>query len=117
VLAEIERRVPRVLVPFSHGYQHGVQFGIRSPRHPNFTLGDLIRWQRFCDLLSRPVDDWFTATTAVLYACSTGDDPDGDPDTAPGSGDGSFADCLRDNLCDRWSTQCRVMAHTTAGRR
>jgi len=115
VIREMERREPKVLAAFCHGYQHGVQFGLRSPGHRFRTEIDVSYWERFITALSTHNAAGYTAPVVVLYACSTGDDPDDDPDTAPGSGDGSFADLLRDALCDRWATQCRVMAHTTAG--
>lgn len=45
----------------------------------------------------------------LLYCCSTGGT------SANSSGDGSFADLLRDELCRQGFTDCRVMAHTVAG--
>jgi hypothetical protein len=54
-----------------------------------------------------------SATVVPLYCCSTGKDPEDDPLTAPGTGDGSFADRLRDALCAAGDADCRVMAHTT----
>lgn len=115
VLAAMKASPTKVLADFSHGYQYGIQAGIRCPNHPFATEKDVARWNEFCDILSVGVDDGFTSPVVLLFACSTGDDPDGDPDTAPGSGDGSFADSLRDALCERWATQCRILSHTTAG--
>ena len=54
------------------------------------------------------------AVTVVLYCCSTGEDPKGRPLTAAGTGDNSFADRLRDELCALGQTDCRVVAHSTA---
>jgi hypothetical protein len=53
--------------------------------------------------------------TVLLYCCSTGDDPKGRSLAAPGTGDRSFADLLRDALCRAGKTRCRVVAHATAG--
>jgi hypothetical protein len=95
---------------FMHGYTHGTQFSIRSPGHPHFDSEYQKAYERFISIISE-----HPAPVVILYACSTGDDPDGDPDTAPGSGDGSFADYVRDDLCKKGSVFCRVFAHTTAG--
>lgn len=95
---------------FFHGYTHGIQFSIRSPGHPHFDSEYEARYERFLDIISD-----HPSPMVILYACSTGDDPDGDPDTAPGSGDNSFGDYTRDNLCKRGAIYCRVLVHTTAG--
>ena len=99
-----------IWVFFCHGYTHGIQFSIRSPHHPHYDEEYAKRYKRFIDIISD-----HPSPVIVLYACSTGDDPDGDSDTAPGSGDNSFADCVRDDLCKRGAVWCRVFAHTTAG--
>jgi hypothetical protein len=78
--------------------------------HPKFGPKDKPIWDEFEEKLAAHHN-----THVVLYACSTGNDPDDDPDTAPGSGEDSFADVLRDDLCWAGSIWCRVVAHTTAG--
>lgn len=115
VLPWLEESYKKVLVAFCHGYTHGVQYGIRSPGHPYFNEADRVLWDRYVDARVMGVGEGFTAPIDVLFACSTGDDPDGDPDSAPGSGDGSFADLLRDAMCNAWAVYGRVYAHTTAG--
>lgn len=45
----------------------------------------------------------------LLYCCSTGGT------SANSTGDNSFADLLRDELCKQGFSDCRVMAHTIAG--
>lgn len=95
---------------FCHGYTHGIQFSIRSPGHRNFDEAYAERYRRFIEIISD-----HPSPLVILYACSTGDDPDGDPDTAPGSGDGSFGDHVRDDLCKRGAVYSRVFVHTTAG--
>ena len=94
---------------FCHGYTHGVQFGIRSPGHKNFNARDREQFERFISYMNpRNVN-------LILFACSTGDDPDGDSDTAPGSGDGSFGDLVRDAIVANGGSHVRVLSHTTAG--
>jgi hypothetical protein len=97
---------------FCHGYSNGIQFGIRS--------NDSILWWKFvesiCECARGSVSSQMAGSPNVLlYACSTGTDPDGNPDTAPGSGDNSFADRLRDSICWSGGYYCRVVAHTTTG--
>jgi hypothetical protein len=99
-----------IWVFFCHGYTHGIQFSIRSRGHRGFNTAYEEKYLKFLDIISE-----HPAPAVILYACSTGDDPDGDPDTAPGSGDGSFADTLRDDLCKNGNIFCRVLSHTTAG--
>ncbi len=99
-----------VWIFFCHGYTHGMQFGIKSPGHRNFRDEEEARWHKFINIIGdcpEPV--------LVMYACSTGNDPDDDPDTAPGSGDGSWGDWVRDELCKTGAVYCRVLVHTTAG--
>lgn len=104
----LAKHKPRVVALFCHGYMHGTQLTANSPGHRD---GDSWRplWEEMVSLLS-----FHPNPVVILYACSTGDDPDGDPDTAPGSGDGSFADLLRDRLCEAGARHNRVVAHTTA---
>lgn len=105
-----------VWIFFCHGYTHGIQFGIRSPQHKRFGEGDRRDFNRFIDVVSLSAALASTRTPViVLYACSTGNDPDGDSDTAPGSGDGSFGDLTRDRLCESGAVNCRVFTHATAG--
>ena len=104
----------RNVILFCHGYTHGIQFGIRSPGHPKFKTSDGLtkgNWRAFVDSVG--ADDVGGAFIG-LYACSTGNDPDGDPNTAPGSGDGSFGDELRDGLCRRGLIYNHVFTHYTA---
>lgn len=109
VLSLLEEE-PRVVVGFMHGWTHGIQCGIRCNMHPKFGPRDKPIWEKFETLLSKHHN-----VHVLLYACSTGNDPDDDKDTAPGSGEDSFADVLRDDLCWEGSIWCRVVAHTTAG--
>lgn len=85
---------------FCHGWISGVQlgFGMRSVRQ----LAEGLGWVAASDFLVVP-----------LYCCSTGDDPEDDPLSAAGTGDGSFADKLRDNLCAEPVAYNRVVAHST----
>jgi len=110
VLALLEEEEPRIVIGFMHGWTHGIQCGIRCNMHPKFGRHDKPIWEKFESLLARHHNPHI-----VLYACSTGNDPDDDPDTAPGSGEDSFADVLRDDLAWMGSVWCRVVAHTTAG--
>jgi len=106
----VEKRQPKILAIFCHGYTHGIQLGIRSPKHKRATAKDKKMYLDFTQAMGLK----HLNPTIALYACSTGNDPD-DEDTAPGSGDDSFADLLRDSLCDTGAVNCRVFAHTTAG--
>jgi hypothetical protein len=104
------REIDMVAV-FCHGWSTGIQLGIRSPLGWK-TEADEAVWHRFCAALAAAAYD----IAIGLYACSTGDGPDGEetPD-APGAGDDSFGDLLRDELCCLGATSCRVVSHTTAG--
>lgn len=85
---------------FCHGWMNGTQMGFMKP-HAR-ALAEAI-WG-FCgdeDLV------------VPLFCCSTGDDPDDKPMEAVGTGEGSFADALRDALCALGSVNCRVVGHTT----
>lgn len=116
LLSEMERLQDEAEKPiavwtmFMHGYTHGTQFSIRSPGHAHFDSKYQEAYERFINIISE-----HPSPILILYACSTGDDPHGKLDTAPGSGDGSFADCVRDDLCKKGAVYCRVFAHTTAG--
>jgi len=94
---------------FCHGWSRGIQLGVRSPIHPQHNKAI---WESFVKELGSNM----LPPLIGLYACSTGDDPPGDEgDDGPGAGDNSFADLLRDALCWYGATQCRVVAHETAG--
>jgi len=111
IIKEIKARSPKVTAFFCHGFTHYLQAGPRSPNHPFAQPNDKKLFTQFINALVGAYD----APSLLLYACSTGDDPDGDPDTAPGSGDDSFADTCRDRMCEAGAVYCRVMAHTNAG--
>jgi len=85
---------------FCHGSIRSIQAGIgmRSAKALAASLAGVAR----SDFLVVP-----------LYCCSTGDDPDDDPMSAAGTGEGSFADRLRDDLCRADIKYTRVMGHTT----
>lgn len=101
---------PKIVAIFCHGYAEGIQLGFRSPDHRRSRKPDKDRFHALMDVLSIHEN-----VSLELYACSTGDDPDEYPDTSPGSGEGCFADLIRDNLCERGAKTCRVFAHVTAG--
>lgn len=85
---------------FCHGWRNGIQLGFTKQQ-----TGDLAASIFRATSFSLPV--------VPLYCCSTGEDPQDSPITAAGTGDGSFADALRDELCRQGAIECRVMAHTT----
>jgi len=85
-----------VIALFCHGWRNGVQHGFTRA-----TLNEFTALPMSNDVL------------VVLYCCSTGQDTRKRNIAAPGVGDGSFADTLRDQLCVAQRTQCRVVAHTT----
>jgi hypothetical protein len=94
---------------FCHGWGDGIQAGF-TRRNVKTLVAALID----AGLDTTQKDD----ATIILYCCSTGDDPDhDDTKSAPGVdvGEGSFADAFRDELCKAGHTECRVVAHTTAG--
>jgi len=112
IIKEIKARKPKVVAFFCHGFTHYIQAGPRSPKHPYAQDNDKKLFRAFIKALT----DAYVAPNLILYACSTGDEPDKDmADTAPGAGDDSFADVCRDKMCENGATFCRVMAHTTAG--
>ena len=102
----LEKYEPRVFIVFCHGWQHGIQLGMCVPAIPS--AGAI--WERCVHVLAK-----HSNPIVVLYACSTGDHTIGAQNTAPGTGEGSFADHLRDALCTAGAPYCRVVAHTTAG--
>jgi hypothetical protein len=86
---------------FCHGWLDGIQLGFKR-RHVEQLA------QAIGDVTGHEQD-----VVVPLFCCSTGEDPDDDPLTAAGTGDDSFADKLRDALCQSGMENCRVMAHTT----
>jgi hypothetical protein len=110
VLSVIAATKPQVVVFFCHGYANGIQLGFQSPTYRRATKDTKRDFNALLDLLATTPN-----VSVILYCCSTGDDPDGDEDSAPGSGDDSFADLIRDGLCARGAVSNRVFAHTTAG--
>ena len=80
---------------FCHGYTTRIQLGFNRA-----TLDDLATALYVA---------YGADVRVVLYACSTGSGP------GPG-GDRGFADELRDALCRAGAVDCRVLAHSTAGR-
>jgi len=86
-----------------HGLRSSIQLGFRSLLTPQLAAA-------VTDLTEGAED-----VVVPLYCCSTGADHDGDALSAPGTGDHSFADQLRDALCAAGAVHCRVMAHTTVG--
>lgn len=96
---------------FCHGWGAGIQAGFRNADVEG--LAEMI--DQLCavgDVDSSTADD--VEPHVVLYCCSTGEDvPETKKDTAAGTGDNSFADRLRDELCKVGLTRCRVMGHST----
>lgn len=105
-----QRKPTPVWVFLCHGYTHGIQFGIRDYKHPQATVKDAQNFSKFTEIIAR-----HPSPVVIFYACSTGDDPDGDENSAPGAGDDSFADLVRDELCRKGAIYCRTFAHTSAG--
>lgn len=91
-----------VVMFFCHGWATGMQagFNLRTVRK----LAEAIRFAAPRENVRVP-----------LYCCSTGDDIDDTPEEAIGTGEHSFADRLRDSLCELGAVHCSVMGHTTAG--
>lgn len=85
---------------FCHGWMKGIQAG--------FTLFHVEQLARVVQSICG-----HSFTIVPLYCCSTGDDPQDDPIEAAGTGDGSFADRLRDELAGQGANYCRVLAHST----
>jgi len=86
---------------FCHGWQQGIQLGFRNQNVPELAV--------FFGAVFSSI-----SPTVVLYCCSTGGDPKTKV-TSPGTGDGSFADLLRDGLCQRGFKDNRVLGHDRVG--
>jgi hypothetical protein len=86
---------------FCHGWLDGVQAGFTRKNVGEFAAA-IVRVTRG------------PAPVVALFCCSTGDDPEGDSLSAAGTGEGSFADKMRDALREAGATGCSVYAHTTA---
>lgn len=95
-----------VLVFLCHGMHDCLQLGLSSASPE--ALEDLARTAAIIARSSIP------DLRVILYACSTGRD-DAPGDTAPGSGENSFADRLRDALCGAGCNYVVVVAHTSSG--
>lgn len=91
---------PTTVAFFCHGWSDGIQAGFTRK-----TAG-LLAWS-----ISRATEN--TDGAVPLFCCSTGDDPQDVRNEAAGTGDNSFADKLRDYLCEAGEHYCRVVAHTT----
>lgn len=91
-----------VVMFFCHGWSTGIQAGFN--RSNVRVLAKAIR-------SVAPRDD----VRVPLYCCSTGDDVDDRSTEAPGTGDDSFADRLRDAFCTIGAVHCFVMGHDAAG--
>lgn len=100
VLDDIPARSFDSVAIFCHGWLDGIQAGFTRA-----TVGDL------SSAIVRATRG--QAPTVALYCCSTGDDPNDKPLEAAGTGEGSFADRLRDSLRERGADRCSVFAHTT----
>lgn len=87
---------------FCHGWLRGIQAGFERPQAADL-CGELRRLLRH------------TNPVVALFCCSTGDDPQDRPLEAAGSGEGSFADALRDAFVVSGADGVKVFAHTTAG--
>ncbi len=89
---------------FCHGWASGIQagFGMRSVK-------------RLAGVLSDAASSDFL--TVPLYCCSTASDGERalGAGLGAGTGDNSFADKLRDELCKAGVKYTRVMGHTTKG--
>lgn len=106
VLAAIDARVGEgftSLAFFCHGLRSSIQLGFRSLLAPELAMA------------ITKLTDGAEDVVVPLYCCSTAADHDGDALGAPGTGDHSFADKLRDALCTAGAPHCRVMAHSTLG--
>jgi hypothetical protein len=86
---------------FCHGYSSGIQLG--------FDLSNVR------DLARAIADTSEPDVRVLLYCCSTASTLGKLFGAAPGNGDGSFGDVLRDELCRFGAKYCRVFAHETVG--
>lgn len=86
---------------FSHGWHNGCQWGLEPVEFARALAPHAAK-----------------SLTVCLYACSCGEDPTeiggGHEDDAPGAGDGSIADLLRDAL-NGLGVKARVLAHSKIG--
>lgn len=90
------------LATFCHGWRTGVQLGLSCKDADD--RADLAAFAS--SLAAASTDDLAVA----LYCCSTGASPDEDP-----TGDGGFADALRDALVAAGRPRCQVFAHRSSG--
>lgn len=89
------------IVFFCHGLRYRVQFGFRLGRRSS--LGKL----------AATIAEVSVGNVVVpLYCCSTAHEK---RNNEIATGDGGWADELRDALCKEGAGACRVMGHTTAG--
>ena len=87
---------------FCHGFHHKLQFGF-----PLLADGP--------DKLAKVIAENSANTITVpLYCCSTAGTNSKKPDEVA-SGDGGFADMLRDSLCRHGALENRTMGHTNSG--
>lgn len=98
------------LAVFCHGWSSGIQIGLSVKTAP-----ERAQFESFMKELSQRMGS--PNPKISLYCCSTGKDAreTKEPNTAPGTGDNSFADQFRDALCRNGMTNCTVFAHSTAG--
>lgn len=99
ILNDYDGPLLRVVSFLCHGYRDGIQLGFSirnsSERAATDELLDLLAVKCRGDLV------------VPIYACSTGSSGRGESE-----GEGGFADYLRDGLCARGVTYCRVDGHT-----
>jgi hypothetical protein len=88
------------VIMLCHGWSTGLQLGFRSGRQRG---RDAEHLRALCDTLKG-----LAPRSITLFACSAGADPHS-PLSSPGSGDGSLADRLRDEV------GVPVLAHATVG--
>lgn len=89
------------LVFFCHGWKTGIQMGL--------SCGDDKGRDTLATFCTRLVAASTPQLKVALYACSTG------ASSTSVTGDGGFADALRDGLCKAGRADVTVFAHTTAG--
>jgi len=111
-LAKLEEIRFTDIAVFMHGWQNGIQCGLRLEDVNPFI--SKLAWHDLVD----GGDDSDSPIHVCLYCCLTGDVP-GSPASAqrkegPG-GDGGFADRVRDEFCKAGKPWVKVYAHTTAG--
>lgn len=89
------------LVFFCHGWKTGIQMGL--------SCGDDKGRAALTEFCKKLAEASSTELKVALYACSTG------ASSTSVTGDGGFADSLRDGLCSAGRPDVTVFAHTTAG--